>query len=114
MRIFSAKDSFSAGCSTHCPVLIEFPAVKAAANPVVLDPADRELGLAVRAAKVDDVRFAAVAAIERELFAHDLDRLGPAGLQIFGAKNRMPKFSHVVARQCAGPGVVKIHEINHE
>src|SRR4029453_7568721 len=48
-----------------------------------------------------------------ELFAHDFYRFGPTGLQIFGAKNRLPKFSHILARQCAGPRVVKIHEINH-
>ena len=35
---------------------IELPTVKSAANTIALDPADRKLRLAVRAAKVDDVR----------------------------------------------------------
>ena len=79
--------------------LIELPTVKAATNPVALDPADGELRLAVRAAKIDDMRLAAVAAIERKLFAENLDRLGPARQQILRAKNRMPEFSHITACQ---------------
>ena len=87
--------------------------MKSTANTIALNPADGKLRLPVRAAKVDDVRLTLVAPIERELFAHDFYRFGPTGLQIFGAKNRLPKFSHILARQCAGPRVVKIHEINH-
>ena len=72
--------------------LIELPAVKAATNRVVFDPADGELRLAVRAAKVDDMRFAAVAAIERKLFAENLDRLGPARLKSCARKTGCQNF----------------------
>src|SRR5258705_6757389 len=96
------------------PGAIVFPTVKAAANAIVLDPADRKLGLAVRTTKIDDVRFAAFAAVEGEFFAQDFDRLGPTGLQIFGATNRMPEFPHVPACQRAGARVIEIHEIDHE
>jgi hypothetical protein len=88
--------------------------VKSAADTIALNPADGELRLAVRAAKVDDVRLTLVAPIERELFAHDFDRFGPTGLKIFRAKNGLPKIPHILARQRARPRVVKIHEINHE
>lgn len=60
------------------PRAVEFPAVKAAADAISLDPADRKRRLAVRATKVDDLRSAAFAAIESKIFAHDADRLGPA------------------------------------
>ena len=51
------------------PGAIVFPTVKTAANAIVLDPADRELGLAVRTTKIDDVRLAGFAAVEGEFFA---------------------------------------------
>ena len=93
---------------------IKAPTVKAAADRVVLDPADGKLRLAVRAAKVDQMRFAAVAAVERELLAHDLDRLGPAGRYILSAVHRVPKFSQVAAGKRVRTGVVEVHEVNHE
>jgi hypothetical protein len=54
----------------------EFPAVKTAADGVAFDPTARERRLAMRTAKIDDVRRAAFAAIESELLAHDPDRCG--------------------------------------
>jgi hypothetical protein len=93
---------------------IEFPTVEAAANAIAFNPTHRELGLAMGTAKIYDVGCAVVAAIESEGFAHDFDRLGPAHGQIFRAIDRMPKLSHVPTCQGARPGVVKIHEIDHQ
>ena len=59
---------------------VEFPAVKAAANAVVFDPARGKCRLAMGTAKLDDVGIAGGTAIEREIFAHDADRFGPARL----------------------------------
>src|SRR5438034_9250885 len=67
----------------------------------------------MRTAKADDVRFATLAAIKREFFAHDFDRLGPSRFQVFRAINRVPKLSHVLAGECVRAGVIKIHEIDH-
>src|SRR6185437_7064203 len=52
---------------------VEFPAVIDAAYVVTFDPAEMHLRAAMRATIVDDLRGAALAAIDREILAHDAD-----------------------------------------
>ena len=54
---------------------VVLPAVKAAANAVAFDPTDRELQAAMGATKRRQMRRAALATIERKLFAENLNRL---------------------------------------
>jgi hypothetical protein len=44
-----------------------------------------------------------VPSIQRKLFAHDLDRLGLAGAELFGAMNRLPKPAHERAGETTRP-----------
>ena len=55
-----------------------------AADRVAFDPAGGELRAAVRAAEIDNVRCAVFIAVKSEAFAHDLDRFGLAGAELFG------------------------------
>src|SRR6185437_6573775 len=89
---------------------VEFPAVIDAAYVVTLDPAEMHLRAAMRATIVDDLRGAALAAIDREILAHDADRPGLAGRQVLGAHHRHPEPTHETAHRCAraGAGEVEI------
>src|ERR1043166_6543780 len=58
------------------PAALEFPAVIDATDIVALDPSQMHLRAAVRAAIIDDLRLPGLAAIEREILAHE--RIGLA------------------------------------
>jgi len=61
-------------------------------------------GVAVGAAMTDRVGPPALAAIERELLAHDLERAGLAGLDLVGHRHGLPEAPHIAPRQRPGPG----------
>jgi hypothetical protein len=67
----------------------------------------------VGALKGNDVGDAGLAAIKRKILAHDFDRLGPAGLQIFGAVNRVPEQTHLTAAKGFRSRAVLFHEAVH-
>src|SRR5580765_4417676 len=49
------------------------------------------------------MRRACFTSVERKALAHDLDRLGLAGAQLFGAMDRMPKPAHECTGESARP-----------
>src|SRR5262249_40840830 len=51
--------------------------------------------------------------IERKILAHDLDRLGPTGLQVLGPVNGMPEQAHITAAKGFGSGAVLVHVAVH-
>jgi hypothetical protein len=55
------------------------------------------------------MRGAAFTAVEREELAHDLDALGPTGLQIRSDINRVPKMPEINAPGRAG---TIVHEVD--
>src|SRR5262245_25067700 len=65
------------------------------------------------ALKGDHVRRAAFAPIERKIFAHDSDRLGPTGVQVFGTINRMPEQTHVTTANRFRSRAVLVHVAVH-
>jgi hypothetical protein len=91
MRIFLANGFSSGRLFDALPGAVKAPAVIHAADRVAFDPAGRELRAAMRAAEIDEMRRAALAAVKREALAHDLDRLGLSRVEIFGAMDGMPE-----------------------
>src|SRR5581483_10063351 len=83
--------------------LVVLPAVVEAADAVPLHPAGAELRPPVRAAKRHQVRRAALAAIEREVLAHDADRLRVAGRQIERVVDRLPEAAEIPSGERARP-----------
>ena len=83
---------------------IENPTMINAADAVPFDPAGRELRSPVGTAEPDHVRRAALAAIESEALAHDLNRFGLAGHEIFGAMDGMPEPAHISSREASWLG----------
>ena len=75
---------------------VKQPTVIHAADAVAFDPAGGKLRAAMRAAKSDDMRCSTLATVKRKTLAHDLDGLGLAGVEFFGAMYRMPKPAHKV------------------
>src|SRR5262249_18951596 len=87
---------------------VVLPAVVEAADTIALDPAGRELRAPVRAARRDDVRGATLAAVEREVFAHDANRPGAAGGQVLGAGDRLPEAAKVAPGQGPRASVAEV------
>jgi len=87
---------------------VELPAVIDAAYVVALDPAEMHLRAAVRTAIGDDLRLAALAAVQREILAHDPDRLGPALRQILAAVHWHPEPPHEPPARRVGPGAPEV------
>src|SRR5205085_3858316 len=90
------------------PAALEFPAVIDAADVVAFDPAQMHLRAAMRAAVVDDLRMARLAAVEREILAHDADRFGMSRRQILGAMHRDPEAPHEAPHRRPRPGTRQI------
>src|SRR5579872_5776928 len=76
---------------------VEFPAVIEAADAVARDRAQRERGLAMRAAIFQHIRRAALAAIKREILVQDLDALRVADLQVSADIDRLPEMTDEAA-----------------
>ncbi len=84
------------------------PAVIEAADAVALDPAVDERGLAMGTAVDQQMRRAALAAIEREIFAHHLYAHRASRGEIGRARDRMPEPAQIAPGQGAGPDMRKI------
>src|SRR5262249_21327017 len=74
--------------------MVKFPAVIDAADRLTLDPAEMQRCAAMRAAIGDDLRHARLRAVDREVLAHDAQRLGAAHRQVAAAADRMPELTH--------------------
>jgi hypothetical protein len=83
---------------------VKQPTVIHAADAVAFDPAGGKLRAAMRAAKSDDMRCSTLATVKRKTLAHDLDGLGLAGAELFGAMYGMPKPAHKVPGETPWPG----------
>src|SRR5262249_46797904 len=95
---------------------IVFPTVIETADKVALDPPGGELRAAVGAAMADQMRRAALTAVERKLFIHDPNRQRLANRKLMGATNRLPEHPQVTPGQSSRSGVnefVKIHRRRH-
>jgi hypothetical protein len=73
-----------------------------AAQSIALDPTGGELHAAMRAARLHQKYFAGLAAIEREILAHDAQRHRAAGFQIDAVIDRLPEPPQIAARGRAG------------
>jgi hypothetical protein len=81
---------------------VEQPAVEGAADAAVFQPAEGEVGAAVRAVAVEHAELAALVAEQDEVLPHELHRLDRARAgQLVGQGHRLP----VAAQQLAGGGV---------
>src|SRR5205823_2359033 len=67
------------------------PAVVEAAEAVPLDPASAELRPPVRAPELQQMRAAALAAVEGKVLAHDADGLCMPARQVLGTLDRLPE-----------------------
>src|SRR5262249_15451829 len=82
--------------------------VIAAADGFALDPAGVQHAEPMRALVCDDARLAAVAAVQREALAQDLDRDDHAGLELLGDEDGLP----ILAQVAPGQGArTRVHEI---
>src|SRR6185503_3221322 len=89
-----------------------FPAMIKTTYAFALDPAHRKLRSPVRAARANEVRRGAIAAIDREIFSKDSNRQRPANRKLMGAADRLPEHSQIASGQCSRTGVnyfAKIH-----
>ena len=103
--IFARRIYFQFHARTERPVLVgllvalaglvEFPAVKAAAQPVSLDPADRHDRAAMRTARIGDMRHAVFAAIDGEFLAENFERLDLLGFEILRPHHGMPEHPQI-------------------
>jgi hypothetical protein len=75
-----------------------------AADAIGFNPPGGKLRASMRAAKSDDMRRSTLATVKRKTLAHDLDGLGLAGVEFFGAMYRMPKPAHKVPGETPWPG----------
>ena len=90
--------------------LVDQPAVIAAADAGLLDPAVGHVGAAVRTVAVDQAVTAAAVAVEHEVLAHQADGLDRVGVELAGAGDRLPiaaqQFAHRGAGSDAGEHLV--------
>src|SRR5215831_7189540 len=83
--------------------MVKFPAVIDAADRLILNPAEMQRRTAMRAAIGDDLRHARLRAVDREVLAHDAQRLGTAHRQVAAAADRMPELTHKNAARRSRP-----------
>jgi hypothetical protein len=77
---------------------------------LAFDPTERQLGLTVGAMRGDHVWRPALAAIKREVFAHNPNLLGIANYQIRGDLHRLPKSAQIPPHERPGTAMIKILE----
>ena len=82
--------------------LVHQPAVIAAADAGLLDPAIGHVGAAVRTVAVDQAVPAAAVAVEHEVLAHQADGLDRVGIELAGAGDRLPVAAQQFAHRRAG------------
>ena len=94
--------SGSAGVSRHLPCDVEQPAVKRAAQAAVLQPAEREIGAAMRAGATDQAVAALLVPEDDEVFAEQPDRLDrPVAGELVDQRGRLPIAAHQRSRRLA-------------
>ena len=87
--------SGSAGVSRHLPCDVEQPAVERAAQPAVLQPAEREIGAAMRAGALDQAVAPLVVAEQDEVLAEQPQRLDrPVAGKLVDQRGRLPIAPH--------------------
>ncbi len=84
---------------------VVFPAVVHAAQFVPLDPAGVQLGQAVGAAIDQQVGAAALAAVQRQVFAQQPDFAGLAGGHASGQRDGVPELAQHLAHRGVGRGL---------
>ena len=82
--------------------LVHQPAVIAAADAGLLDPAIGHVGAAMRAMAVDQAVAAAAVAVEDEVLAHEADGLDRMAVELAGAADRLPVAAQQFAHRRAG------------
>src|SRR5581483_5128450 len=90
---------------------VEYPAVVATANAVLLDEAGGKLGAPVCATEVHHVRGSALATIQGEVFVHQPNRYRPAWLELLRDIDGVPERAQVAAGQRVRSRVLEIFEI---
>ncbi|MNS70331.1 hypothetical protein D3C72_1036730 [compost metagenome] len=82
---------------------VEQPAVEGAADAAVFQPAEGQVGAAVRAVAVEHAELAALVAEQHEVLAHELHGLDRArARQFVGQGHRLPVAAQQLAGGCAG------------
>jgi hypothetical protein len=85
-----------------CPVDIQQPAVKRAAQPAVFEPPVSEVGAAVRAMPAEQSVASLVIPEGDEVFTHEPDRLyGAVAGELIDESGRLPIAPHQRAGRCA-------------
>ena len=101
MRSHRRLPSGSAGVSRQRPLAVEQPAVKRAAQPAILEPAERQVGAAMRDSRDRAGRAAGFVAEQDQILAqhpHRAER--PLGGQFLGQRDGLPiKPLHRAARR---------------
>jgi hypothetical protein len=87
------------------PRAVELPAVIHAADALALDPAGVQHAQPVRAAPADQIRAAALAAVEREVLAEHAERPRRARLERRRARDRLPEAAQQLAHVGAAGGL---------
>ena len=112
MLLHSAESFGSAGVSRHWPVDVEQPAVEGAAQAAVLQPAEGEVGAAMRAMAIDQAVTALLVAKQHEILRRAvlpaLTGRGPcsSSTSAAGCQYIRISFPHGVLRPGAGDQVV--------
>ena len=84
---------------------IEQPAMEGAAQPAILQPAEGEVGAAMRAVAVDQAVAAFLVAKQHEVLAEQFDRAHrPRSLQLVDQRRRLPVHPHQLAAGVLAPG----------
>ena len=94
----------SAGVSRHWPDDVEQPAMEGAAQAAILQPAEGEVGAAMRAVAVDQAVAAFLVAEQHQIFAEQFDRAHrPRSLQLVDQRRRLPVHPHQLAAGVLAP-----------
>ena len=109
---WQSLESFgSAGVSMHWPDGVEQPAMEGAAQAAMFEPAEGEVGAAMRAVAIDQAVASGLVAEQHEVFAEQFDGTDRArALQLVDQRRRLPVAPHQLAagvlRAGAGDQVV--------
>ena len=95
----------SAGVSRHWPVASNSQPWKAQRRPPCLEPAEGEVGAAMRAMAIDQAVAARLVAKQHEVLAEQLDRADrPRALQFVDQRRRLPVTPHQLSAGVFRPG----------
>ena len=89
----------------HWPDRVEQPAMEGAAQAAMFEPAEGEVGAAMRAVAIDQAVAALLVAEQHQIFAEQFDRPRPAAaLQFVDQRRRLPVHPHQLAARVLRPG----------